>query len=189
MSNRKIVVNWLRDSIIGFGLILLAIAIANSLHALVWFHHPKLYWCWFAVGIVPFCLFARWRGVSSFDTWTQILRWIGVIPVAIVGHQFASLGMLHLWSFCSSLIASVLSSDAAAVLQKFVTAPLMWAIVAAVSTCGDRRAKRTHFGKLIGVENGPTVVVSGDFESFRFRALGVKDAYGGRLRTDQACSS
>jgi hypothetical protein len=134
MSNRKIVVNWLRDSIIGFGLILLAIAIANSLHALVWFHHPKLYWCWFAVGIVPFCLFARWRGVSSFDTWTQILRWIGVIPVAIVGHQFASLGMLHLWSFCSSLIASVLSSDAAAVLQKFVTAPLMWAIVAAVST-------------------------------------------------------
>jgi hypothetical protein len=54
---------------------------------------------------------------------------------------------------------------------------------------GDRRAKRTHFGKLIGVENGPTVVVSGDFESFRFRALGVKDAYGGRLRTDQACSS
>jgi putative transposase len=54
---------------------------------------------------------------------------------------------------------------------------------------GDRRAKRTHFGELIGVENGPTVVVSRDFESFRFRALGVKDAYGGRLRTDQACSS
>ena len=54
---------------------------------------------------------------------------------------------------------------------------------------GDRRVKRTHFGELIGVENGPTVVVSRDFESFRFRALGVKDAYGGRLRTDQACSS
>jgi hypothetical protein len=60
---------------------------------------------------------------------------------------------------------------------------------ALVESSGDRRAKRTHFGKLIGVENGPTVVVSGDFESFRFRALGVKDAYGGRLRTDQACSS
>jgi len=47
---------------------------------------------------------------------------------------------------------------------------------------GDRRSKRTHFGELIGVENGPTVAVSGSFESFRFRALGAKDAYGGRIR-------
>ena len=54
---------------------------------------------------------------------------------------------------------------------------------------GDRRAKRTHFGELIGVENGPTVAVSGSFESFWFKALETKDADGGRLRTDQACSS
>jgi hypothetical protein len=45
---------------------------------------------------------------------------------------------------------------------------------------GDRRAKRTHFGELIGVENGPTVVVSGRFESFGFEASGAKDADGGR---------
>ena len=54
---------------------------------------------------------------------------------------------------------------------------------------GDRRAKRTHVEGLIGVENGPTVVVSGSFESFRFRALDAKDVDCGRLRTDQACSS
>ena len=35
-----------------------------------------------------------------------------------------------------------------------------------VRRCGDRRSKRTCFGGLIGVENGPTVVVSGGFESF-----------------------
>jgi hypothetical protein len=55
--------------------------------------------------------------------------------------------------------------------------------------CGDRRAKRTHFGELIGVENGPTVAVSGSFELFGFEASGAKDVDGGRLRTDQACSS
>ena len=54
---------------------------------------------------------------------------------------------------------------------------------------GDRRAKRTHFGELIGVENGPTVAVSGSFELFWFEASGAKDVDGGRLRTDQACSS
>ena len=54
---------------------------------------------------------------------------------------------------------------------------------------GDRRVKRTHFVGLIGVENGPTVAVSGSFESFGFEASGAKDADGGRLRTDQACSS
>ncbi|MFT5092535.1 MAG: hypothetical protein ACI93T_001355 [Porticoccaceae bacterium] len=54
---------------------------------------------------------------------------------------------------------------------------------------GDRRVKRTHFGELIGVENGPTVAVSGSFELFSFEASEAKDAEGGRLRTDQACSS
>ena len=54
---------------------------------------------------------------------------------------------------------------------------------------GDRRAKRTHFGELIGVENGPTVAVSGSFELLWFEASGAKDAKGGRLRTDQARSS
>jgi hypothetical protein len=56
-------------------------------------------------------------------------------------------------------------------------------------TSGDRRAKRTHFGELIGVENGPTVAVSGSFELLWFEASGAKDAKGGRLRTDQTCSS
>ena len=54
---------------------------------------------------------------------------------------------------------------------------------------GDRLAKRTHFGELIGVENGPIVAVSGSFELFWFEASGAKDVDGGRLRTDQACSS
>ena len=54
---------------------------------------------------------------------------------------------------------------------------------------GDRRSKRTHFGELIGVENGPTAVISGSFEPFWLAASGTKDVDGGRLRTDQACSS
>jgi len=46
---------------------------------------------------------------------------------------------------------------------------------------GDRRSKRTHFGELIGVENESTVVVSGSFESFWFRALGAKDVDDGGM--------
>ncbi|MFT5323746.1 MAG: hypothetical protein ACI8P0_001597 [Planctomycetaceae bacterium] len=57
------------------------------------------------------------------------------------------------------------------------------------AAAGDRRAKRTHFGERIGVDNGPTVAVSGSFELFSFEASEAKDAEGGRLRTDQACSS
>ena len=44
-----------------------------------------------------------------------------------------------------------------------------------VRRTGDRRSKRPRFGGLIGVKNGPTVVVSGGFESFGFEASETKD--------------
>jgi hypothetical protein len=54
---------------------------------------------------------------------------------------------------------------------------------------GDRRAKRTHFGGLIGVENGPAAAVSGSFEPIWLSVSEPKDADGGRLWTDTPGSS
>lgn len=133
MSNGKIILEWLRDSVIGFVLILAAIAAANWIHGIVSFYYPSLYWCWYAVSIVPFCLFARWRGVSGFESPVGIVRWIAVVPVAILGARQVLQFLIRVLSPVTSLVSGGFDPEVARFIQLFVIGPSLWGTVAVIS--------------------------------------------------------
>ena len=72
MSNTRIVVHWLRNSLTGFVLILFAIAVSGVVQSVVPFEYPKLYPVWFVAALIPFYKFARSRGALCAIEWPDV---------------------------------------------------------------------------------------------------------------------
>ncbi len=69
MSSSRIIFEWLRDSFAGFALFLLAGTFSHAAGAVTPFDYPDLYMFWFMIGMIPFCMFANWRGIGEPITW------------------------------------------------------------------------------------------------------------------------
>ena len=69
MSNRRIIFEWLRDSFARFALVLLGGVFSNVAGAVTPFDYPDLNGFWVMIGMIPFCMFANWRGAGEPITW------------------------------------------------------------------------------------------------------------------------
>ena len=79
MSNFRIFL--LRDFFAGFALFLLAGTFSHAAGAVTPFDYPDLSMFWFMIGLIPFCMFANWRGIGEPITWK--LFW-ALAPIAAI---------------------------------------------------------------------------------------------------------
>lgn len=61
-------------------MILLACSLAGFLRRLVAVNYPDLYILWFAIGMIPFVCFARWRGALKV-TWRAV---VVLVPALLI---------------------------------------------------------------------------------------------------------
>ena len=94
MSSRTIVKEWLRDSAIGFALVVGAALLSGLLHPAVTPEFRGAYAVWFALCMLPFLFFARSRGTLSFNSW-EIVAFlvfallIGSVPRTFLGRHLS----------------------------------------------------------------------------------------------------
>ena len=69
------------DVFLSLMLFIVACAFAGAIQQFVIPHVRWLYSVWFAIGMLPFCFYARYRGVFAFDRW-DILAY-SPFPIAI----------------------------------------------------------------------------------------------------------
>jgi hypothetical protein len=62
-----------RDAVCGFTLFLLACFFAGLLNRATPFDYPNLYVVWFALGMIPFAVFAHWRGALTIS-WRTVVQ-------------------------------------------------------------------------------------------------------------------
>ena len=103
VSNTRIIFEWLRDSFAGFALFLLACAFSHAADAVTPFEYPDLYMFWFMIGMIPFSLFANWRGIGEPITWR--IFWTLAPIAAIVAFLPRDLSLyayaLIMWAICA----------------------------------------------------------------------------------------
>jgi hypothetical protein len=73
---------WLRDSLIGFLLFLVAGFLSGVAQDLVPFDYPDLYLLWFLIALIPFFMFARSRGIGHELRFGDAIIFVPMILVA-----------------------------------------------------------------------------------------------------------
>lgn len=69
-----------RDVMCGLLLFLVGLYLAGILDHYTPFEYPDLYFVWFACGLIPFEIFAHWRGALRF-TWPVTVRLVALLVV------------------------------------------------------------------------------------------------------------
>lgn len=92
MNSRTIVKEWLRDSAVGFALLVVAALLSGVLHCALTPEFGGAYAVWFALCLLPFLFFARGRGALSFGSWEipaflVFALLIAVVPRTFLGHD------------------------------------------------------------------------------------------------------
>ena len=101
----QIIVEWLRDSLVGFMLLVAAIVIAGLLTRLFGGQGSPLYMIYLCIGILPFLWFAKKRQVFKGDWWDR-LAWAAFI-VAISSVPVGTGGRLGRWPHTAFVVVSM----------------------------------------------------------------------------------
>jgi hypothetical protein len=80
MNTRRIVAEWVRDSTIGFVLIVGGVTLADLVDLSLGSHAPLLSLICFCVSLVPFFWFAKRKGVIAFDL-LHVVAWFAFVPL------------------------------------------------------------------------------------------------------------
>ncbi len=112
MSNKQIILEWLRDSSVAVLLFLFACAVAGAGDSVTPFDYPNLYGFWFLIGMIPFCIFANLRRVGRPITWSALWYVLPLVAIlALVPRQASSIATLAV-IFIGGAIGSYAGSTA-----------------------------------------------------------------------------
>lgn len=81
MSNRRIIIEWIRGSFVGFALVGLAGIFADFATTVSPFDYPDLHMFCTMIGMIPLCKFADWRRIGEPIKWS--LYWT-MAPIAAI---------------------------------------------------------------------------------------------------------